>query len=121
MSPVRGGLRTHAQNGHESVCKRGPGLDCWAVCSCQTRGVHSRDGGGAAGHAGSGLGFENPFLTFMHEAAAQSRGPDGINLQHEGVVEDVTIGVAAGLSHTYEGQPKALNGGMGVVLGLSRA
>ena len=50
----------------------------------------------------------------------QSRGPDGISLQHEAVVEDVTIGAAAGLSHTYEGQPKALNGGMGVVLGLSR-
>ena len=87
----------------------------------EKRGVHSRDGGEVAGHAGRGLGFENPFLTFMHEASVQSRGPNGINLQHEGIVEDVTIGVAAGLSHTYEGQPKALNGGMVVVLGLSRA
>ena len=104
-----------------SECKRGRRLGCWAVWGRQTRGVHSRDGGEVAGHAGRGLGFENPFLTFMHEASVQSRGPNGINLQHEGVVEDVTIGVAAGLSHTDEGQPKALNGGMGVVLGLSRA
>ena len=67
------------------------------------------------------MAFESPFLTFMHEAPVQSREPDGISLQHEAVVEDVTIAVAAGLTHTYEGQPKALNGGMGVVLGLSRA
>ena len=56
----------------------------------------------------------------MHEAPVQFRGPNGISLQHEAVVEDVTNGVAAGLSHTYEGQREVLNGGKGALLGLGQ-
>ena len=36
----------------------------WAMCSCQTCGVHSRDGGKDAGLATRGLEFITPFLTF---------------------------------------------------------
>ena len=39
-------------------------------CSCQTCGVHSRDGGGVAGHAARVMAFETPFLTFLYTLAA---------------------------------------------------
>ena len=56
--------------GLESVCKRGIAHPSWAMCSCQTRGVHSRDGGGDAGHAARVMAFETPFLTFLYTLAA---------------------------------------------------
>ena len=57
------------RDGLQSVCKRGTAHPSWAVCGCQTSGVHSRDGGKDAGLAGRGLEFETPFLTFMQAVA----------------------------------------------------
>ena len=58
--------------GLESVCKRGIARPSWAVCGCQTCGVHSRDVGKDAGLAVS-LEFETSCLTFMQAVAPQSR------------------------------------------------
>ena len=57
------------RDGLQSVCKRGTAHPSWAMCGCQTRGVHSRDAGKDAGLAGRGLEFETPFLTFMQAVA----------------------------------------------------
>ena len=59
--------------GLESVCKRGIARPSWAVCGCQTCGVHSRDVGKDAGLAVRGLEFETTCLTFMQAVAPQSR------------------------------------------------
>ena len=102
------------------MCKRGTAHPSWAVCGCQTSGVHSRDGGKHAGLAGRGLEFETPYLTFMQAVAAQSRSSCLISINHAAGVEEMPVGVALRLTHTYKGQPNVVNQGLGVLLGLLR-
>ena len=102
------------------MCKRGTAHPSWAMCGCQTRGVHSRDAGKDAGLAERGLEFETPFVTFMQAVAAQSRSWCLISINHEEGVEATHLGGAAGFRHTYEGQQNVLNGGVRVLVGLGR-
>ena len=92
------------RDGLQSVCKRGTAHPSWAVCGCQTSGVHSRDGGKVAGLAGRGLEFETPLLTFMQAGHNNLVSRCLISLHHEADDEDMPIGRAASVKHTYKGQ-----------------
>ena len=82
--------------------------------------MHSRDGGKDAGQAGRGLEFETPYLTFMQAVPARSRPSCFMKINQEADAAQMPVEVALRLRHTYEGQPNAVNQGLGVLLGLLR-